>query len=71
MKKEELIFDQKYEGSIMLSHVSKFYGENNNVAALKDVSLQVFTGQVVVILGASGSGKSTLLKTVYGEEEVC
>ncbi|MFI7597408.1 metal ABC transporter ATP-binding protein [Actinoplanes sp. NPDC049681] len=33
---------------------------------LRDVTLEVGTGQVVAILGANGSGKSTLVRTVLG-----
>ena len=64
MKKEELIFDQNYEGALTISKVSKLYGEN--FAALNNLSLQLFTGEFVVILGASGSGKSTLLNLIGG-----
>ena len=70
MKKEELIFDEKYVGSLMLSHVSKYYGKNNEVKALDNVSLQLFVGQIVVILGPSGSGKSTLLNLIGGMDTV-
>ena len=70
MKKEQLIFDQRYVGSLSLRHVSKFYGENNEIKALDNVSLQLFTGQFVVILGASGSGKSTLLNIIGGMDSV-
>lgn len=66
MKKEEMIFDENYSGTLTISHLSKFYGENDEVKALDDVSLQFFTGQFVVILGASGSGKSTLLNLIGG-----
>lgn len=64
MKKEEFIFDERFSGSIMLDHISKLYGDNNEIAALDNVSLQLFVGEVVVVLGPSGSGKSTLLNLI-------
>ena len=70
MKKEQLIFDARYVGSVSLRHVSKFYGEENEIKALDDVSLQLFTGEFGVILGASGSGKSTLLNIIGGMDSV-
>jgi iron(III) transport system ATP-binding protein len=39
------------------------------VTALKDVSLDVFDGEVIVLLGPSGCGKTTLLRCVAGLEE--
>lgn len=69
MKKEEFIFDERYMGTLTLSNVSKFYGQNQEVKALDDVSLQLFMGQTVVILGASGSGKSTLLNLMGGMDK--
>ena len=50
-----------------LHKINKFYG---GLHALKDISLSVKQGEVVVILGPSGCGKSTLLRTINGLEPV-
>lgn len=52
---------------LKIDKVNKFYGE---LHALKNVSLSVAQGEVVVILGPSGCGKSTLLRTINGLEPV-
>lgn len=52
---------------LKIDKVNKFYDE---LHALKDVSLSVAQGEVVVILGPSGCGKSTLLRTINGLEPI-
>ncbi len=43
--------------------LSVSYGHIN---ALKNASLEVFPGEIVVLIGANGAGKTTLLETVLG-----
>lgn len=49
--------------SISVSNVSKYYGSQ---AALKNVSFDIKSGQVVGFLGPNGAGKSTMMKILTG-----
>ncbi|WP_269557966.1 amino acid ABC transporter ATP-binding protein [Hippea jasoniae] len=53
---------------IVAEHLHKTFP--NGVKALRDVSLNVKKGEVVVIIGASGSGKTTFLRTINQLETV-
>jgi branched-chain amino acid transport system ATP-binding protein len=48
----------------MLLKVENLVAKYGDAIALKDISIKVFEGQIVVIIGANGSGKSTLLKSI-------
>jgi glutamate/aspartate transport system ATP-binding protein len=50
---------------IALDRVSKSYGAN---PVLRECSLKVERGEIVVVCGPSGSGKSTLIKCINGLE---
>lgn len=54
--------------SVELRHVSKRF--DNGTEAVKDFSLTIGDGELVVLVGSSGCGKSTLLRMLAGLESV-
>ena len=52
---------------VEIDRVDKWFGANQ---VLKQISLSVTRGEVVVICGPSGSGKSTLLRCITGLEPI-
>ena len=50
---------------VRVERVSKHFGEGESrVDALREVSINVYSGQVVALLAPSGSGKTTLLNVI-------
>ncbi len=52
---------------LRLTSIDKYYGSNH---VLRDVSLEVVSGEFVVIVGPSGCGKTTLLRVIAGLEGI-
>jgi len=50
---------------LVVDAISVSYG---NIRALKEVSMRVYEGDIVCLIGANGAGKSTLLKAIVGLE---
>lgn len=55
---------------ISVQHITKVFnsGQENEVTALNDVSLEITKNEFVVIIGSNGSGKTTLLNLIQGAE---
>ncbi|MEN0584635.1 MULTISPECIES: amino acid ABC transporter ATP-binding protein [unclassified Kosakonia] len=53
------------KSAITLSQITKSFGSTQ---VLKEISLDVSPGEVLVLIGASGSGKSTVLRIMSGLE---
>jgi ABC-type lipoprotein export system ATPase subunit len=60
-----LNFKNERKQILQLQHVRKVYESGpNRVEVLTDISMEVITGEIVIIMGPSGVGKSTLLNLI-------
>lgn len=57
----------KAEKILEIKHLKKNF---DDTVILNDINIDIFKGEVVVVLGASGCGKSTLLRCINGLETI-
>ena len=48
---------------LTVNDIHVFYG---NIAAVKGISLTVYQGEIVTLIGGNGAGKSTTMRTISG-----
>ena len=56
---------------IKIRNLNKYYdGQNQQIHALKNISLDIPQGKIFGIIGKSGAGKSSLIRTLNGLEKI-
>ena len=56
-----------FAGGIQISNLSKTYiNHGKQTEALRDITIDIQSGEFIVLLGRSGCGKSTLLRMLGG-----
>jgi len=58
---------KKASSVVEFQKVNKWFGE---LHVLKDIDLEIYSGEVVVVCGPSGSGKSTLIRCINRLESI-
>ena len=64
--------DHQRSGSVVakIENVTVVYDDSERISALKELSLNIFSGEIVAIMGRNGAGKTTLLKTFLGQAPI-
>jgi branched-chain amino acid transport system ATP-binding protein len=57
---------QRGQGKEPLLQLKGIHVSYGNIAAVKDLSLVVYPGEIVTLIGSNGAGKSTTLRTISG-----
>ncbi len=55
--------NQSKEPTVKIAYMSKAFG---NIDALRNVCLEIYSGEILAIVGDNGAGKSTLIKILAG-----
>ncbi|KAF3363114.1 Lipoprotein-releasing system ATP-binding protein LolD [Chlamydiales bacterium STE3] len=63
--------DKKPPVVLKASGISKFFTKPTRIEILRNISLQLFQGESIAIIGRSGEGKSTLLQILGTLEKAC
>jgi branched-chain amino acid transport system ATP-binding protein len=61
--KQEMLKQQQGEPMLAVNGIETYYG---NIRALSGISLKIYPGEVVTLIGANGAGKTTTLRTISG-----
>ncbi len=57
------VMSQEQQPLLAVNNIHSYYG---NIHALQGISLNIFEGEIVTLIGANGAGKSTTIRTISG-----